>query len=88
MKLALADRDTYYADPEFVEVPLSQLLSDDYTAMRRTLIDSKHASLVLRPGDPLHGKPLLGVEPAAYTQPAEARDTTTCVVADQWGNAL
>jgi gamma-glutamyltranspeptidase/glutathione hydrolase len=89
MKLAFSDRDTYYGDPRLVEVPLSQLLSDDYTGMRRSLIDPKQASLLLRPGDPRHAKPLLGIEPAAYTQPAAAaRDTTTCLVADKLGNVV
>ena len=33
-KLALADRDEYYGDPNFVKVPMQQLLSDQYTEMR------------------------------------------------------
>ncbi len=89
MKLALADRDTYYADPRLVDVPISQLFSDEYSLMRRSLIDPARASVALRPGDPLHGKSLLGMEPADYTQPAGlTRDTTTCLVADKWGNVV
>ncbi len=57
-KLAFADREAYYGDPDFVQVPMAGLLSDAYTAVRRTLIDPHRASLELRPGDPLHGKPL------------------------------
>jgi gamma-glutamyltranspeptidase / glutathione hydrolase len=57
-KLAFADREAYYGDPDFVRVPIRELFSDGYTAARRTLIDADHASLELRPGDPLHGKPL------------------------------
>ena len=49
MKLAFADREVYYGDPNFCDVPLAQLLSDSYAAERRNLID-KHASLDLRPG--------------------------------------
>src|SRR5215470_12722639 len=56
-KLALADRDEYYGDPNFVKVPMQQLLSDQYTDMRRKLIDPKKASLKLRPGDPFNMKP-------------------------------
>ncbi|MGE3775577.1 MAG: gamma-glutamyltransferase family protein [Pirellulaceae bacterium] len=89
MKLALADRDTYYADPKFVQVPLAELLSDSYTRLRLPLIDDRQASLDLRPGDPRHGRALLEVAPRDYRQPdATARDTTTCVTADQWGNVV
>ncbi len=48
-KLAFADREAYYGDPDFVEVPLERLLSADYNAARRDLI-SQEASLELRPG--------------------------------------
>ncbi|MEO3427465.1 gamma-glutamyltransferase family protein [Pelagibius sp. CAU 1746] len=49
MKLAYADREIYYGDPAFAEVPMAQLLSDDYNDQRRGLI-SERASLELRPG--------------------------------------
>lgn len=49
MKLAYADREAYYGDPDFVTVPLEVLLSDGYNADRRALIGST-ASLALRPG--------------------------------------
>ena len=52
MKLALADRDQFYGDPLFADVPLKALLSDEYTALRRPLIDMKSASKDLQPGDP------------------------------------
>jgi gamma-glutamyltranspeptidase/glutathione hydrolase len=48
-KLAYADRDTFYGDPDFVDVPIETLLSDGYNAERRKLI-SNEASLELRPG--------------------------------------
>lgn len=49
MKLAFADRDVYYGDPEFSDVPVAHLLSDTYAAARRKLI-SPQSSLDLRPG--------------------------------------
>ncbi len=49
MKLAYADREVYYGDPAFVDVPMSTLLSDDYNNARRKLI-SDTASFDLRPG--------------------------------------
>jgi gamma-glutamyltranspeptidase/glutathione hydrolase len=48
-KLAFADRDTFYGDPDFVGVPVETLLSDAYNAERRALIADR-ASMELRPG--------------------------------------
>lgn len=48
-KLAYADREVYYGDPDFAAVPLDVLLSDDYNAARAKLIGAK-ASMDLRPG--------------------------------------
>ena len=48
-KLAFADREKFYGDPDFVKVPADLLLSDEYNDERRTLITNK-ASLELRPG--------------------------------------
>lgn len=53
MKLAYADRDRYYGDPDFVSVPMTGLLSKAYAQQRRALIDPQRASLEQRPGDPL-----------------------------------
>jgi gamma-glutamyltranspeptidase/glutathione hydrolase len=89
MKLALADRDTYYADPLFVEVPLQDLLSAAYADLRRPLIDMAKASQEQRPGDPLIRRALLGKTPEKYRMPGEPiQDTTTCLVADQEGNLV
>ncbi len=49
MKLAYADREAYYGDPDFVKVPMEQLLSDAYNDERRKLIGDR-ASLEQRPG--------------------------------------
>ncbi len=48
-KLAFADRDSFYGDPAFVEVPVEILLSDAYNESRRALI-GRSASLEQRPG--------------------------------------
>jgi gamma-glutamyltranspeptidase/glutathione hydrolase len=53
MKLAYADRDTYYADPAFVQVPAEGLLSKAYARQRAALIDPRHASTSFVAGDPL-----------------------------------
>ncbi len=49
IKLAYADRDTYYGDPAFAKVPAAQLLSKSYAAERRKLIDDR-ASFDFEPG--------------------------------------
>lgn len=84
MKLAYADRDKYYGDPDFAEVPLKQLLSDQYTKLRLPLIDMKNASQEIRPGDPYKMIPNDG--PGQYW-PGE-HGTTTCLVTDKWGNMV
>jgi gamma-glutamyltranspeptidase/glutathione hydrolase len=48
-KLAYADREVFYGDPDFVDVPIEMLLSDAYNAQRAKLI-APQASLELRPG--------------------------------------
>jgi gamma-glutamyltranspeptidase/glutathione hydrolase len=84
IKLGMADRDEYYGDPLFADVPLAALLSDEYTALRRPLIDMLAASTEARPGDPCGMKALKG--PGVY-HPGPG-GTTTCVVADRWGNVV
>jgi gamma-glutamyltranspeptidase/glutathione hydrolase len=83
-KLALADRDEYYGDPNFVKVPMQQLLSDQYTKMRRELIDPRKASLELRPGDPYNMKP---VQAPTITGPWHGGTTVMCVT-DKFGNVI
>jgi gamma-glutamyltranspeptidase / glutathione hydrolase len=48
-KLAFADREAFYGDPEFVAVPMAELLSPAYNEARRALI-SERASHELQPG--------------------------------------
>ena len=51
-KLAYADRDTYYGDTEFVDIPAEGLLSKEYAAERAQLIDLERASETFAAGDP------------------------------------
>ena len=48
-KLAFADREAYYGDPAFIDVPMTELLSPEYNERRRALI-GKQASEKLIPG--------------------------------------
>lgn len=49
IKLAYADREAYYGDPDYSEIPMDHLLSDAYNTERRALIGTT-ASLKQRPG--------------------------------------
>jgi gamma-glutamyltranspeptidase/glutathione hydrolase len=49
LKLAMADREAYYGDPAFTEIPVERLLSRPYAAERRALL-SDRASIEQRPG--------------------------------------
>ncbi|MFQ5744850.1 MAG: gamma-glutamyltransferase [Acidobacteriota bacterium] len=51
-KLAFADRAKYVADPQFNSLPTAQLISKEYGASRRKLIDLGHASSTFTAGDP------------------------------------
>ena len=81
-KLAFADRERWYGDPEFSNVPLDRLLSPEYAAERRRLIDAARASAEFRPGDAAEAHP-------PYVAPdlkAGNGDTTHVDVADEEGN--
>jgi gamma-glutamyltranspeptidase/glutathione hydrolase len=52
VKLAMADREKYLGDMDFIKIPYDALLSKDYARDRRKLIDPAKASLELRPGTP------------------------------------
>lgn len=52
VKLAMADREKYLGDMDFIKIPYDGLLSKDYARERRKLIDPERASLELRPGNP------------------------------------
>ncbi|OHY98256.1 gamma-glutamyltransferase family protein [Salinicola sp. MIT1003] len=101
-KLAFADREAWYGDPRFTDVPLSQLLSDDYNHGRRRLIGNE-ASTLMRPG--LAGgeaniaailalagsEPTIGPgggEPTFAPLPEVEGDTVHLDVVDRFGNMV
>ncbi|WP_426958673.1 gamma-glutamyltransferase family protein [Muricoccus radiodurans] len=103
IKLAYADREVFYGDPDAVDVPLATLLSDDYAAARRRLITAE-ASHALIPGD-LPGAAermarvlamagaetpagIGGGEPTFAALPVEWGDTVHLDVVDRWGNLV
>jgi len=98
-KLAFADRDSFYGDPDFVQVPGEVLLSDSYNDARRKLI-SDSASHELRPGiirgfgGAVHAGTATGRIVAGAGEPTvgrlgEARgDTVHFDIIDRWGNMI
>jgi gamma-glutamyltranspeptidase/glutathione hydrolase len=100
-KLAFADREAWYGDPDFVEVPIETLLSSKYASSRRSLI-GEEASAELRPGSPDGRQPRIpwrcgaskAVEAAGVGDPTvsargETRgDTVHVDVVDRWGNLV
>ncbi len=102
-KLAFADREAFYGDPDFADVPLTTLLSNSYNEGRRRLV-GKEASLEQRPGLPelsaARMKTILklagsmtptgpgGGEPTFAPLPEYRGDTVHVDVIDRWGNMI
>lgn len=84
VKLAFADRDRYYGDPDFSKIPEATLLSKDYAAERRKLIDPNHASMESRPG--AFGGPI--EMPSSSTPTSGVADTTCANAVDAQGNVF
>jgi gamma-glutamyltranspeptidase/glutathione hydrolase len=93
LKLAAADREVFFGDPDFCDVPLDVILSKDYAARRRALLDPARAW----PGMPPAGEPGgVSVPPwrpdpsaAPVSAPAIVRpETSFLCVADRAGNVF
>ena len=90
MKLGYADRDAYYGDPDFSQIPM-QLISKEYAAVRRSLIDPAHASAEHLAGDPLRLQARASADfmRARFSHRNGEHQDTTCVnVIDKDGNML
>jgi gamma-glutamyltranspeptidase/glutathione hydrolase len=88
-KLAFADREAWYGDPDFADVPLDLLLSSAYADERRALVGDT-ASAELRPGgaSPRLPSPVTGAAAAGVGEPTRAGDTCHVDVVDRWGNLV
>ena len=98
-KLAFADREAYYGDPNFTDVPVDGLLSPAYNDARRKLVEGT-ASMELRPGSvdgrnvrmgvaAANAKAAPGAGEPTVAKPGETRgDTCHIDVIDRWGNMV
>jgi len=89
-RLAFADRNAYLADPEFVDAPTAGLLSKDYAARRRELINPKQATVQEPAGDPypFQNDSSVPLRPNAGKLLAEGAHTTHLTVSDKDGNIV
>lgn len=87
-KLAFADREKYYGDPDFVKVPLDRLLSKEYAKKRRELIDAKKASMEMRPGDAAKETDTVSELLELSNEPSHDFDTTHTCAVDGKGNLM
>lgn len=88
LKLAFADRERWYGDPDFVDVPLEGLLDSGYARARKALIDPARAMSGMPPAGLPRGA--VGgdgvVPPSANTSAAINLDTSFICTADRHGN--
>ena len=80
-KLAFADREAWYGDPDFVDVPMDELLSAEYAAERRPLVGPE-ASAAPVPGS------VAGRDPYVPAALIPGRGTTAVNVVDKDGNLV
>jgi gamma-glutamyltranspeptidase/glutathione hydrolase len=88
-RLAFADRNRYVGDPDYVDVPLKELLSKGFARERACRIDPGHAATSpVPPGSPdgSYEHCTVSGQPAPTGQ--EGPNTTNMTVADKWGNVV
>jgi gamma-glutamyltranspeptidase/glutathione hydrolase len=94
IKLSAADREAFYGDPRFVDVPLEKLLSAQYGADRRAMIDPLRAFPDLPPAGRFDGVAQMASTPRASAPRVPAAqngivlDTSYVCVLDRHGNAF
>jgi len=93
LKLAAADREVYFGDPAFIDVPLDTLLSDDYAARQRARIDPARACPVMPPAGEVGGASIPPWRPdpsagAALEIADTSPETSFLCVADRHGNVF
>ena len=89
IKLAFADREQYFGDPRFVDVPLETLLSTTYADGRRAMLRLDRAFPAMPPCGEIAGHETRRVAtPTSRRAAAGARDTSYVSVVDRDGNVF
>lgn len=89
LKLTFADRERYYSDPDFVDVPAGVLLSEDYASIRRKLIRRDHAWPEMPPHGRIDGHAIVDGPNGKHTADIDPPlDTSYVAVVDRHGNAF
>lgn len=90
IKLAKSDIYQYVADEDFVDIPTEAMLSKEYAAVRRELIDMDKAMEFPEAGNPEKLKAIAQISNAiAYREPIiDGGETTNFEVVDKFGNAI
>ena len=71
LNLAFTDREQYVGDPDFVDVPINEMLAEEYLVKRRSLIDPDMAWPGTPPaGDPRNGKATIDGAPQSLREAA------------------
>jgi len=88
-KLAYADRNRFIGDPDFVNVPLGELLSKGFAGERRCLIGTTALATPVAPGDPTPPYMTCGASAGpAVPEAGEGTATNHLTVADRFGNVV
>ena len=94
LKLAMADRERYVGDEDFVDVPIDGLLNKEYARLRRQLINPSRASADYPAGDPVRLQAVEGSRASSPSSrfevaPARGSEGTTYLAAiDSQGNMV
>jgi gamma-glutamyltranspeptidase/glutathione hydrolase len=90
LNLAFSDREHYFGDPDFVDVPISTLLSSAYTQIRRAEIDPAKAFGEMPPPGKTEIEPHYPAPSPSTGSPnsGAATDTSYTCTVDRWGNAF
>jgi len=79
-KIVYEDRAKYYADPDFNQIPVAELISKEYAAQRRELLNSRRAANQYPPGDPL----VLRDGDTVYLSTADSEGNMVSLIQSNW----